>query len=153
MSRHPFVYPLIVNEVKVTQSCLTLQPHRLYIPWNSPGQNTGVSSLSLLQGIFPTQPGLLHCRQILYQLNHKGNPRILDWVAYPFSSGSSWLRNWTGISCITGGFFTNRAMREALSLYPCNKKLASISFLPFHFPMLSPVFPLFSSPSFFFSFF
>ena len=40
-----------------------LQPHGLYSPWNSPGQNTGVGSLSLLQGIFPTQglnPGLLH---------------------------------------------------------------------------------------------
>ena len=49
--------------------------HGLYSPWNSPGQNTGVGSLSLLQGIFPTQgsnPGLLHCRQILYQLSHKG---------------------------------------------------------------------------------
>ena len=47
---------------------------------------TGVSSLFLLQGIFPTQgsnPGLLHCRWILYQLSHKGNPRILEWVAYP----------------------------------------------------------------------
>ena len=46
-------------------------------PWNSPGQNTGGGSLSLLQGIFPTQgsnPGLLHCRQILYQLSHKGSP-------------------------------------------------------------------------------
>ena len=45
-------------------------------PWNSPGQNTGVSGLSLLQGIFPTQgsnPGLPHCRQILYQLSHKGS--------------------------------------------------------------------------------
>ena len=45
-------------------------------PWNSPGQNTGVGSLSLLQGIFPTQgskPGLLHCRQILYQLSHQGS--------------------------------------------------------------------------------
>ena len=45
--------------------------------WNSPGQNAGVGSLSLLQGIFPTQelnPGLLHCRQILYQLSHKGRP-------------------------------------------------------------------------------
>ena len=44
---------------------------------NSPGQNTGVASLSLLQGIFPTRglnPGLLHCRQLLYQLSHKGNP-------------------------------------------------------------------------------
>ena len=51
----------------------SLQPHGLYSPWNSPGQNTGVVSLSLLQGIFPTQgsnPGLLHCRQILYQLSH-----------------------------------------------------------------------------------
>ena len=69
-----------------------MQPHGLYSPWNSPGQNTGVGSLSLLQEIFPTQglnPGLLHCRQILYQLSHKGSPRILEWVAYPFSSRSS----------------------------------------------------------------
>ena len=39
--------------------------------------------------------------------------RILEWVAYPFSSGSSQPRNWTGVSCITGGFFTNWAIREA----------------------------------------
>ena len=46
----------------------------LYSPWNSPGQNTGVGSLSLLQGIFPTQgsnPGLPHCRWICYQLSHR----------------------------------------------------------------------------------
>ena len=52
-----------------------------FSPWNSPGQNTGVGSVSLLQGIFPTQgsnPGLPHCRGILYQLNHKGSP-ILFW--------------------------------------------------------------------------
>ena len=56
-----------------TESCSTvsdsLWPHELYSPWNSPSQNTGVGSLSLLQGIFPTQgsnPGLPHCRQILY---------------------------------------------------------------------------------------
>ena len=51
--------------------------HGLYSPWNSLGQNTGVGSLSLLQGIFATQgsdPGLPHCRQILYQLSHKGSP-------------------------------------------------------------------------------
>ena len=45
--------------------------------WNSPSQNTGVGSLSLLQRIFPTQgsnPGLPHCRRILYQLSHKGSP-------------------------------------------------------------------------------
>jgi len=59
---------------------------------NFPGQNTGVGSLSLLQGNFPTQgsnPGLLHCRWILYQLGHKKSPRILELVAYPFSSRSS----------------------------------------------------------------
>ena len=52
----------------------SLRPHALCSLWNSPGQNTKVGSLSLLQGIFPTQgsnPGLLHCRQILYQLRHK----------------------------------------------------------------------------------
>ena len=64
-------------------------------------KNTGVGSLFLLQGIFPTQgsnPGLLHCRWILYQLSHKGNPRILEWVAYSFSRGSSLPRNRTGVS-------------------------------------------------------
>ena len=74
----------------------SLQPHVLYSPWNSLGQNTGVGSLSLLQGIFPTQgsnPGVPHCRWILYQLSHKGSPRILEWVAYPFSKGSSQPRS------------------------------------------------------------
>ena len=55
----------------------SLWPHGLYSPWNSPGQNTGVGSLSLLQGFFPTQgsnPGLPHCRRILYQLSYKGSP-------------------------------------------------------------------------------
>ena len=57
-------------------------------PWNSPGQNTGVGSLSLLQGIFSAQggnPGLLHCRRILFQRSHQGQPGMLDWVACPFS--------------------------------------------------------------------
>ena len=70
----------------------------LYSPWNSPGQNTGVGSLSLLQGIFPTKglsPGLPHCRWILYQLSHKGNPRTLEWIAYFFSSRSSQPRDIT----------------------------------------------------------
>ena len=63
----------------------SLRPHGRYSPWNSLGQNTRVGSLSLLQGIFPTQgsnPGLPHRRQILYQLSHKGSPRILEWAAY-----------------------------------------------------------------------
>ena len=56
----------------------SLSPVRLFAtPWTSAGQNTGVGSRSLLQGIFPTQglnPGLLHCRWILYQLSHQGSP-------------------------------------------------------------------------------
>ena len=92
-------------EVKVSQSCPTLCDP-LYSPWNSPGQNTGVGSLSLCQGIFPIQglnPGLLHCRWILYQLSHnrfisntsrlspataKGWPR----EAGPEIPGRVWLR-------------------------------------------------------------
>ena len=80
-------------KVKVIQLCLTLcDPMNLHSPWNSPGKNTEVGSLFLLQGIFPTQelnPGLPHCRQIIYQLSHQGSPRVLEWVTYPFSSGSS----------------------------------------------------------------
>ena len=62
----------------VVSNCLP--PYGLYSSWNSLGQNTGVGSLSLLQGIFPTpgsNPSLPHCRQILYHLSHKGSPRIL----------------------------------------------------------------------------
>ena len=111
---------ILVKRVKWSESHLimsdSLQLLALYGPWNSPGQNTGVGSRSLLQGIFPTQgsnPGLLHCRWILYQLNHKGSPRILEWVAYPFSRGTSWPRNQNGVSCIAGRFFTGWATREA----------------------------------------
>ena len=85
---------------------------------NSTG-NTGMDSLSLLQGIFPTQgsnPGLLHCRQILYQLSHKGSLRILEWVAYLFLQGNlPDPENQTRDSCIAGRFFTNWAIREAQS--------------------------------------
>ena len=55
-----------------------------------------MGSLSLLQGIFPIQgsnPGIPHCRWILYKLSHKVSPSILEWIAYPFSSGSSQPRN------------------------------------------------------------
>ena len=88
------------------------------LPAEPPGKpkNTGVGSPSLLQRIFPTQEsnqGLPHCRQILYQLSHQGNPRILEWVVHTFSSRSSRPRNRTGISCIAGRFFTNWATREA----------------------------------------
>ena len=69
----------------------SLWPHGLYSPWNSPGQNTGVGSLSLLQGIFPTKgsnPGLLHCRWILLPTEPQGKPKntgvdslsLLQWI-------------------------------------------------------------------------
>ena len=107
-------------------SCVWLfeTPWTIYSPWNSPGQNTGVGSLFLLQGIFPNQgsnPGLPLHRQILYQLSHQGNPIILKGVAYPFSSRSSRPRNWTRISCIAGGFFTSLSYNELSPHYISNK--------------------------------
>ena len=87
----------------------SLWPHGLY------RFSTGVKSCSLLQGIFPTQgsnPGLSHCRWILYCLSHKGSPRILEWVVYIFSRVSSWPRNRTGLLHL-GGFFTCWVTREA----------------------------------------
>ena len=78
----------------------SLQPHGLYRPSNSPGQNTGMGSLSLLQGIFPTQgwtPGLPHCRQILYQLSHKGSPCRKQYRRpgfNPWVGKIPWKRKW-----------------------------------------------------------
>ena len=75
---------------------------RFFTSWATrEAQEYWVGSLSLLQGIFPTQgwnPGLPHCRWIHYQMSHEGSPRILEWIACTFSRGSSWPRNWTGVS-------------------------------------------------------
>ena len=54
-----------------------LQPASLLCPWDFPGKNTGVGCHSHLQEIFPIQGSnlsLLHCRQVLYHLNHQGSP-------------------------------------------------------------------------------
>ena len=118
--------------MKVTQSCPTLRPHRLYHPWNSPGQNTGVGSLSLLQGIFPTQglsPGLPHCRQILYQMSHQGRPRTLEWAAHPFASGPSRPRDGTQVSCITGGFLPVELSRS-VSVHTTENDASTSRFIP-----------------------
>ena len=85
----------------------------VYVHGDSPGKNTGVGCHVLLQGIFPTQgsnSGLPQCRQILYCLNHEGSPRVLVWVAYPFSKRSARPL----ISWIADGFFTSCTTREAL---------------------------------------
>ena len=111
----------------VPQLCLTLchpmdcSPPDPSVHGDSPGMNTGMGCHALLQGIFPIQgsnAGLLHCRRILYQLNYQGSPIfatsmdytvlgilqpiLLEWVAYPFSSGFSQPKNWTRVSWIAG---------------------------------------------------
>ena len=100
----------------VAQLCLTLcYPMDCSLPGSSvhrdsPGKNTGVCCHALLQGNFPTQglnPGLLNCKWILYSLNHQESLKILEWIVYPFSRGSSQPRNRTRVSCIAGGFFTS----------------------------------------------
>ena len=106
----------------VAQSCPTLcDPTDCSPPGSSvheilQARILGVGCHALLQGIFQTQgsnPCLPHCKRILYSLSHQVSPRILNWVAYPFSRRSSHPRNRTGISCIAGRFFTNWATREA----------------------------------------
>ena len=77
---------------------------------NSPGKNTAVGCHALLKGFVPTQgsnPGLQHCRWILHHLCNQGSPRILEWIAYPFSRGSSQRRNQIGVSRITGRYLTS----------------------------------------------
>ena len=68
------------NESEVAQSCPTLcDPMDCSLPWDFPGNSTGVDCHFLLQGVFPTQglnPGLPHCRQTLYCLSHQGSPNI-----------------------------------------------------------------------------
>ena len=95
-----FLYFLWLNSicvsvllVLVAQACPTLcnPMDRLLCPWNSPGKNVGVDSYSLLQGLFTTQesnPGLLHCRQILYRLSHQRSSywiRVRTWEFMPTS--------------------------------------------------------------------
>ena len=97
------------REGKVIQLRLTLCcPMDCSLPGSSvhggfPGKNTGVSCHFLLHGIVPTQglnPRLLHCRWIFCQLSHRGSPRILEWVAFPFSRGSSQPRDQTQVSTL-----------------------------------------------------
>ena len=82
---------------KVTQSCPTLcDPMDCTVHGILQARILEWVAFPFSRGFFPTQglnPGLPHCRQILYQLNHNESPRILGWVAYPFSRGSSQPRN------------------------------------------------------------
>ena len=110
----------------VTHSCLTPRdPMHCSLPGSSghgdsPGKNIGMGCHAVLGRIFPTpglNPGLRHYKRILYSLSHQGSPWVLEWVAYPFSRGSSWPRNWSRVSCIAGGFFTSWVTKEAIHTY------------------------------------
>ena len=71
---------------------MNLSPPGSTVHGDSPSKHTGMGCHTLLQGIFPTQgsdPGLPHCKWILYYPSHQGSPRILEWVAYPFSEALS----------------------------------------------------------------
>ena len=94
-------------------------PLVLYSPWNSQARILEWVVFPFSRGIFPTQglnPGLPHCRLTHYELIHRWSQRILERVAYPFSSGSSWPRNPARVSCTAARLFTNWAIREALDL-------------------------------------
>ena len=121
------LYHFLVNMYmcSVAQLCPTLcdpmdcSPPGSSVHGDSPGKNIGVGCLALLQGIFPTQglnPGLLHCRWILYHLSHQGSPRILEWVAYHFSRRSSQPTNQTSVYHIAGGFFTKLSYQGSPSV-------------------------------------
>ena len=82
----PFPSPGHLPDPGIEPRSPTLRVNSLPAEPQGKAKNTGVGSLSLL---FPTEEsnrGLLHCRQILYQVSHKGRPRILEWVAYPVSA-------------------------------------------------------------------
>ena len=81
-----------------TAVCHTCEDRRevKVAPWNFPGQNTGMGSHSLLQGMFPTQgsnPGLPHCRRIFYQLSHKGSPLFCNFKIHISAKHSNYFVN------------------------------------------------------------
>jgi len=92
------------SDMKVAQSCPTLRSHGLYSPWNSPGQNTEVGRLSLLQGIFPTQEsnqGFLHWRLIHIWTKQTSVPQNLR------ISNSRFLSQLVGTNCFSNYYFLN----------------------------------------------
>ena len=116
----------------------SLQPHGLYSTWNSSGQN----SLSLLQGIFPTQglnSGLSHCRQILYQLSHRESPPrskclLISWL----QSLSTVILEPKKIKSITVSTFSPSVCHEVMEPDAVILVFLMLSFKPaFHSP-LSP---------------
>ena len=97
------------------------QPTRLLCPWGFSRQEKGSGlpcppsgDLTNL-GMELRSPALQ--QDFFYHLSHQGSPRILNWVAYPFSMETSQLRNWTEVSCISGGLFTSWTTQETPYMY------------------------------------
>ena len=108
----------------------SLWPQRLHCPWNSAGQNIGVGSHFVLQGIFPTQglnPGLLHRRQILYQLSHQGSPWYNPWVREIL-----WRRKWQPTTVILPGKSCGWRSLLGYSSWGCKESYRK-DWLHFHF--------------------
>ena len=106
---------------------------RLYSSWNSPGHNTGEGSLSLIQGIFPTQglnPRLLHCRQILYQLSYEGSPTplLIYWLNQSQTHSNSSRRNMALIIHISFGVWSVQDCSQVLK--PSNLSFRQLSPIP-----------------------
>ena len=119
----------------VVQPCLTLcnpmdcSPPGSSVHGHSPGKNKRMNCHALFLGVIQTQgwnPGLPHCRWILYYLNHQGSPRVLERVVvYPFSRATSQPRNQTRVSRISDGFFTNWDTWEDIQAYSVLKQMSS----------------------------
>ena len=132
--RNSFIHSTMIStwkvKVKLTQSYPTICKPMDYSPCNIPGQITGVNSLSLLQGIFPTQgsnPGLPHCRQILYQLSHKGSPIIDKHLLFAFWFFTN-IFNWKSRNKIGNIFYSfNMCQLSWYSQYDNTKKYVFVS--------------------------
>ena len=107
----------------------SLRLHGLYNPWNFPVQNTEVGSRFLLQGIFPTQgwnPGLLHCRRILYQMSHLGSPLVLRVTSFPLRFlDAHFIHKYISFQL----YFSKRENMSSLFMTEENKSLDHIFFL------------------------
>ena len=123
----------------------SLKPHGLYSPWNSAGKNTGVGCCFLLQGIFLTQesnPGLLHCRQILYWLSYKGSLSLRELTPI-LKEVLLWVKCCQIALHATEKLFMKVRANQYLRLHHCLKKLPhppqpfSIHHLTSHCPATS----------------
>ena len=80
-------------------------------------KNTGVGNLSLLQGIFPIQgsnPGLPHCRQILYHLSHQGSPNFVKLIIKPRNCAPSCVQLWHMLLPLLGILFSSPSPDKTL---------------------------------------